>query len=184
MEDTLLSILLTALAVTAVGSALFHWARRLARKRVARLRTESYRFIHALKAYSAWIECQRDLPFTARSLDEMTSPEPLDQARAIKRDWFPDLHPQIVRLMRAHHRMIEYLWQQSLLRLSQGSGWCPASEDPVYQQLRSEQEDLIDEMIGACRQITGDADRDWQRTGSDFNFSNNFRISGEPVNRA
>jgi hypothetical protein len=102
--------------------------------------------------------------------------------REIKRDWFPSMHPQVLRLLKAHHRLVQYLWEQSLLRMSLGAGWVPPNEDPAYQQLRAEQEDLIDEMIETCRQITGDSSRTWQRTGSDFNFSNAVRNG--PVTRA
>ena len=78
----------------------------------------------------------------------------------------------MVRLLQAHSRVIEYLWQQNLLRLSQGSGWQPAYEDRQYQQLRGAQEDLIDDMIALCRELIGDASQPWRSTGSDFAFTN------------
>ena len=183
MDDLLVLTLIAAFAVVTVLSLLFKWVARLTARRRERLRAEGYKLIHALNAYSAWIECQRELPFTARSLDELTSPEPLDLARRIKRDSFPSLHPDIVRLLKSHHRLIEYLWQQSLLRLSQGGGWTPHYDDPLYRELRAQQEDLIDEMVEKCRRLTGDTDRVWQRTGSDFAFSNNFGMS-RPAGRA
>ena len=165
--------------------AVYRWARHLARERADRLRSHGYHLIHALRAYSAWIECQRDLPFTARSLDELTSPEPLTTARIIKRQCFPELSQHTVRLLQAHSRMIEYLWQQNLLRLSQGAAWRPAYEDTQYQQLRGAQEDLIDEMIDICRELIGDGRRPWRRTGSDFSFSTGLSISGnEPASQA
>ena len=156
------------------------------RVRDRELRAQGYRLIHALREYSAWIDYQRDLPFTDRSLDELTSPEPLTHARRIKREFFPDLSQHMVRLLQAHSRVIEYLWQQNLVRLSQGSGWMPAYEDKQYQQLRGAQEELIDDMIELCRALIGDAGEPWRRTGSDFVFSNSsIDMSGTgPASRA
>jgi hypothetical protein len=177
MNELLYPSLIGAATLIAAATAVYRLIRHIGRVRAERLRAQGYKLIHALRAYSAWIEWQRDLPFTARSLDELTSPEPLTQARHIKREYFPELAQHMVRLLQAHSRVIEYLWQQNLLRLSQGSGWQPAYQDSQYQQLRGAQEDLIDEMIDICRQIIGDTSRPWQRTGSDFSFSNGLGIS-------
>ncbi|MBC7604410.1 MAG: hypothetical protein H7255_17340 [Ramlibacter sp.] len=183
LNDSLIQYALAALGALVVFALLIwclHWLRI---KHKAALRAKGWQLIHALNAYAAWVECQRDLPFSADSLGEMTAPEPLVTVRQIKRDWFPSLHLQVVRLLKSHERLVQYLWQHSMLRLSQGSPWCPASEDPVYQQLRYEQEDLIDEMIASCRRLTGDVDRVWKSTGSDFNYSNVFPLSEGPATR-
>ena len=177
MNEVFIPSLIGAFTLFAAATAVYRWMRHISRLRGERLRAEGYRMIHALREYSAWIEFQRDLPFTARSLDELTSPEPLTLARQIKREYFPELSQYMVRLLQAHSRMIEYLWQQNLLRLSQGSGWRPAYEDSQYQQLRGAQEDLIDEMIASCRELIGDNTQVWQRTGSDFSFSNSLSLT-------
>jgi len=186
IDDLFIPSLIGALGLAAAAAAVYLWMRHASRVRARQLRAQGYRLIHALREYSAWIDYQRDLPFTARSLDELTSPAPLTQARHIKRDWFPELSQHMVRLLQAHSRVIEYLWQQNLLRLSQGSGWRPAHEDRQYQQLRGAQEDLIDEMIALCRDAIGDARQPWRRTGSDFSFSNSgLGVSGTgPTSRA
>jgi hypothetical protein len=177
VDDALLAALIGALSLVLAAGGVYRWLRHLSRVRAEHLEQQGYRLIHALKEYSAWIEYQRDLPFTARSLDELTSPEPLTEARRIKREHFPTLGQHMVRLLQAHSRVIEYLWQQNLLRLSQGSGWRPAYEDPQYQQLRGAQEDLIGEMIDICREVIGDARRPWSETGSDFAFGNSRSVS-------
>ena len=119
MDDLLLLSAIAALGFMTVCALLLQWIRVVRRRRAKVRRSQGYRLIHALREYSAWIDNQRDLPFTARSLDELTSPEPLTLARQIKRDWFPSLAPDMVRLLQAHSRVIEYLWEQSLLRLTQ-----------------------------------------------------------------
>lgn len=169
-HELLIPSLIGALSLAAAGTAVYRWVRHLGRERARQLRAQGYRLIHALREYSAWIDYQRDQPFTARSLDELTSPAPLTRARQIKREWFPGLSQHMVRLLQAHSRVIEYLWQENLLRLSQGSGWRPAYEDRQYQQLRGAQEELIDEMIALCRELIGDAGVPWRATGSDFTF--------------
>jgi hypothetical protein len=186
LDDFFIPFLIGASAFIAVGAVVYCWARHQRRVRARQLRAQGYRLIHALREYSAWIDYQRDVPLTARSLDELTSPEPLTQARQIKQDWFPQLTQHMVRLLQAHSRQIEYLWEQNLLRLSQGSGWRPAYEDKQYQQLRGAQEELMDEMIALCRAIIGDTSQPWRRTGSDFSFSSNgLGISGTgPASRA
>lgn len=182
MNDLLLISAIAALGVMFACAFVLRWI-RLARRRRARMRrVQAYRLIHALRAYSAWIDSCRDLPFTARSLDELTSPAPLTLVRRIKREFFPSLAPSMVLLLQAHSRVIEYLWEQSLLRLSQGSAWVPAYQDAQFLQLRGAQEDLMDEMIAKCRELIGETPQVWQPTGSDFSFSNSVgRVSQGPA---
>jgi hypothetical protein len=185
MNDLFLTSAVVALGLMALGGLVLQRVRIVSRRRAKIRRAQGYRLIHALRAYSAWVESQRDRPFIARSLEELTSPEPLTLAGQIKRDWFPGLGRYMVPLLQAHSRFVEYLWEQSLLRLSQGSGWRPAYQDARYQQLRGAQEELIDEMIAACRELIGDTPHAWRRTGSDFAFSNSIRrASHDPAGRA
>jgi hypothetical protein len=171
MNEVFLLSTVAAVGFVAVGTGLLEWLRQLERRRWEVRRAQGYRLIHALQAYSAWIDCQRDLPFAAKTLADLSLPEPLIIVREIKREWFPSLVEQMVPLLQAHSRMMEYLWEQTLLRLTQGSAWKPAYEDAKYQELRDAQEDLIDELIAKCRELIGDNTQVWQRTGSDFAFS-------------
>jgi hypothetical protein len=182
MNDLLLISAIGAFGFMAASALLLQWLRVALRRRAKERRSQGYRLIHSLRSYSAWIESQRDLPFTSRSLDELTSPRPLALAAQIKSKWFPALGQYMVPLLQAHSRVIEYLWEQSLLRLSQGSAWRAAHQDPQYRQLREAQEELIDEMIAACRELIGDSRQVWQPTGSDFAFSNSIgRTSQGPA---
>lgn len=182
MNELLLVSAIAALGVMTAFALALRWLRAARRRRARLRRIQGYRLIHALRAYSAWVESCRDLPFTARSLDELTSPAPLTVARQIKREFFPSLAQYMVLLLQAHSRVIEYLWEQSLLRLTQGSAWQPAHQDAQYQHLRGAQEDLIDELIAKCRELIGDTPQVWRRTGSDFSFSNSVsRASQGPA---
>src|SRR5215208_2969180 len=138
----------------AVGVA--GWVMHLAKKRHEHLRGQGYALISALKAYAAWVDCRRDEPFMAGELDELALPEPLARACAIKEAAFRGLSQDMVRLLQAHSRLVEYLWHQNLLRLSQEAGWRPVWQDPQYRQIRGAQEELIQELIGRCQEKIGD----------------------------
>ncbi|MEO7390973.1 MAG: hypothetical protein ABIU58_02295 [Ramlibacter sp.] len=169
--------LLAALGLAVIAAIVWRTVRYTARRRQDRLRAQGYRLIRWLNAYSAWVDYQRDDPLLERSTDELTSPEPLAKALAIKDAAFPALSQHMLRLLQAHSLLIEYLWQHNLLRLSQATGWVPAYQDPQYQQIRGAQEDLIEEMIALCHELMGDIGKTWQVTGSDFNFSSSLTMS-------
>src|SRR5512133_1215948 len=103
------------LVVAALMLAALAWARHLAHRRQQHLRARGYEFIAALKAYSAWVDYQRDESFVGRDADELALPEPLARALSAK-SAFPELSQHTLRLLQAHSRLVEYLWQQNLLR--------------------------------------------------------------------
>jgi hypothetical protein len=171
-EASLLHYALPPVAALAFIAAL----RFLAQRQRNRLRARGLHLIYWLKAYSAWVDCQRDEPFIARDTDELALPEPLSRALALKEAAFPELSQHMVRLLQAHSRVIEYLWEHNLLRISQATGWQPAHEDSAYQQIRGAQEDLIEEMIAFCQERIGESAREWKRTSSDFAFSSTLGV--------
>lgn len=183
-HDLLIPSVIGALTLVAAATAVFLWSRHLGRVRADELRAQGYRLIHALTEYSAWIDYQRELPLSARHLDELAAPEALVQARRITRQSFPDMMQHVHRLVQAHSRVIEYLWEQKLVRNSEGSGWPSAPEDRQYAQLRCAQEDMIDDMIELCRELIGDAREPWRRTGSDFAFSSSGIGMVDPASRS
>jgi hypothetical protein len=167
-------LFLGVLAAVALGLAVTGVARHVVHKRHERLRAQGYELIFSLKSYSAWVDCQSDEPFVSRDSDELASPEPLARAVEIRKAAFPGLSQHMLRLLQAHSRLVEYLWQQNLLRQSQAAGWRPAWQDPRYQQIRGAQEDLIQEMIGLCQEMIGDRAEEWRQTGTDFAFSSSM----------
>jgi hypothetical protein len=181
-EAFLLHYAVPAVAVLAFLAAL----RVFAQRHRNRVRKNGQHLIYWLKAYSAWVDCQRDEPFLARDVDELALPGPLSQALALKDAAFPELSQHMVRLLQAHSRLIEYLWQHNLMRISQATGWQAAHQDSGYQQIRGAQEDLIEEMIAFCQERIGESDREWKRTGSDFAFSSSLSIGTqhEPLSGA
>lgn len=174
-------VLFWSVAIAGLAVAVIAWLAHLARKRHEHRRAQGYELIHSLKAYAAWIDCRRDEPFRLGEAGERTLPEPLERACAIKDAQFPALAGHMVRLLQAHSRLIEYLWHQSMLRLSQQALWRPVWQDSQYQQIRGALEDLIQEMIGLTQEAVGDRAQEWGRTGTDFSFSSStLSTSPEP----
>lgn len=156
--------------VIVVAMAVAHVVVRLVRRRRQRRREQGWRLVHELKAYAAWIESLRGEPFTSASPEELTSAQPLRNARAIVQKHFPQLGQAVLRLLRADSQLMRYLWQQKLLRLSDPGAWVPPQRDPAYQQLRDMQDDLIDEIIAGCQELNGDRARPWRATEMDSEF--------------
>jgi hypothetical protein len=139
----------------------------------ARLRGAGYRLIAALQAYYAWVELQRDEPLEARTPEELSLPEPLERALALKKSDFPQLAPAMVQLLLSHSRLMELLWGRQLLRLG-GAAPQPVYRDPRYVALRDWQEDILEQLIAGCREQIGEDRAVWRPTGSDFAFSSGF----------
>lgn len=171
IDKLFIPFLVGAVCLLALAAAVYLRARYLRRAHARELQAQGYRLIHALRAYSAWIEYQSGLSFEAHSREELALPEPLAQACSITGQWFPGLSQHLGRLLQAHGRVIEHLWRQHQLRQVREAAGQRARPDRQYQQLRGAQEDLVDEMIALCREIIGDAREPWRGTGSDFSFS-------------
>jgi hypothetical protein len=162
-------LLLLSLAVALLLSmALWWWIARRA-SAAARRRGAGYRLVAALKAYSAWVDRHRDLPLDGRPPEELAMPAPLEQALRIKNEDFPELSPPMVQLLLSHSRLMELLWRHSLLRIG-GAMPGPVYRDPQYLTLRDWQENILEQLIGGCRVLTGDAGP-WRPTTADFAFS-------------
>lgn len=172
--------LLEFTALLAVVVAAWAW-RAHRQRRLAQRRAAGYQLLDCLKAYSAWMDWHRDEPISAQNLDELSSPAPLAKASEIKDRWFPELGGLLVQLLRSHRLMMEYLWEQNILRMSGGS-LHERSTDTRYQELRDLQDATLDSLFLRCRQLIGDSDPKWHRTRSDFSFSNS--IHSQPSSRA
>ncbi|HEX7888735.1 MAG TPA: hypothetical protein VF522_05180 [Ramlibacter sp.] len=169
--DTLAAVAMTALAAFAVAAL---WRLRLrARRRAARRKQAGYRLMDCLKAYTAWIDWHRDEPLLHQDPETLTIPAALAQAVQIKDEHFPDLSKLMLQLLQAHRELMQYLWEENILRMSGGSQR-PYYADPRYHQLRDAQDATLDSMFLRCRDLIGDTGTPWRRTRSDFSFSSNL----------
>jgi len=177
--DELLDSPLALVPVIVAAVAVVHALVRLVRRRRQRRREQGWRLVHELKAYAAWIESLGGEPFASTSPEELTSAQPLRNARAIVHRHFPPLGQAVLRLLRADNQLMRYLWEQKLLRLSDPAAWVAPERDPAYRQLRDTQDDLIDEIIAGCQELTGDRARPWRGTEMDSDF---FATRGAATN--
>jgi hypothetical protein len=167
--DTLLPLALVAMAI---AIALVLWRLRTrAIKRLARRRAAGYQMIDCLKAYTAWVDWHRDEPLLHQYPDNLGIPAPLAQAVQIKDEHFPELSKLMLQLLHTHRELMQYLWEENILRRSGGGAQRPHYADPRYHQVRDMQDAALDSLFMRCRELIGDRETPWKRTRSDFSFS-------------
>ena len=167
--DLAVALLLAAallLAVLLVGRV---WARMV--KRAARRRHAGYELMDALKAYTVWIDWHRDEAMQHQAVESVTLPAPLAKAVQIKDQHFPELSRLMQQLLQTHRQLVQYLWEDNLLRTRNSARMRPHYADPRYHQLRDTQDAALDSLFAKCRELIGRTESGWRRTRSDFSFS-------------
>jgi hypothetical protein len=153
-------------------------------ERAASARRKAARdLVDCMKAYGAWMDARRDEPFVESNLEELTLPPPLQRAVGIKDEVFPQVAPALVRLLRSHSAMIEFLWQQNILRIGHAAPRLPVYADPRYQALRDNQDAAIESVIAQGRQLIGEDHPVWHGTRSDFIYSSGLSLPSRPQAR-
>jgi len=148
-------------------------------KRTAQRRAAGYQLIDCLKAYTAWIDWHRDEPLLHQNPEEQGIPAALAQAVQIKDEHFPQLSPLMLQLLQSHRELMQYLWEENILRMTH-SAHRPHYADPRYHQLRDTQDAALDSLFLRCRQLIGDDGTEWKRTRSDFSFSGDLNVPSRP----
>lgn len=180
--STTLDFALPLLIVTA-ALAVALWRMRVAfARRQARRRAAGYQLMDCLKAYTVWIDWQRDEPLMHAKPDVLTVPPPLEQAVRIKEEDFPELSPLMLKLLHTHRELMQYLWEQNILRMTHAATLAPHYADPRYHQLRDTQDAALDSLFLRCRELIGDDESEWKRTRSDFSFSGDLNVPSRPSN--
>ena len=121
--------LVAALIAVALVSATI--ARGLHTREVRRLK--AVELLDALTRYSDWVAAQRRVTFFHGESDD--SEWPLEEARHIKQGWFPELAGDMVEILIVHNRLIDFLWNQQLLRLKDPEGWLDSDHDMRFLEL-------------------------------------------------
>ena len=173
--------LLVAVAIAVIVVPLWRLGAR-ARRRAAQRRAAGYQLMDCLKAYTVWIDWHRDEPLMHAKPDVLTVPPPLEQAVRIKEEDFPELSPLMLKLLHTHRELMQYLWEQNILRMTHAATLAPHYADPRYHQLRDIQDAALDSLFLRCRQLIGDDETEWKRTRSDFSFSGDLNAPSRPSN--
>jgi hypothetical protein len=173
--------LLSVAAALAVIVVLWRMRAR-ALRRTAKRRAAGYQMIDCLKAYTAWIDWHRDEPLLHQNPEELSVPAALAQAVQIKDEHFPQLGPLMLQLLQSHRELMQYLWEENILRMTHSAARRPHYADPRYHQLRDTQDAALDSLFMRCRQLIGDDGSEWKRTRSDFSFSGDLNLPSRPSN--
>jgi hypothetical protein len=177
--DPYLAALLVALALAA---AVVLWrVRSRLLKRAARKRAAGYRLMDCLKAYTAWVDWHRDEPLLHRDPDNLDIPAALAQAVQVKDEYFPELSRFMLQLLQTHRELMQYLWEENILRMSHAGQQRPYYADPRYHQLRDTQDAALDNLFLRCRELIGEKHGKWRNTRSDFSFSSGMETPSPPA---
>jgi hypothetical protein len=171
-----------ALVALLLAVGLLLWRLRVRRaRRIARRRTAGYQLMDCLKAYTAWIDWHRQEPLLQQGTDETGIPAALMKAVQIKDEHFPELAGLMLQLLQTHRELMEYLWEENILRMTHAAPLRAPGADSGYQDVRDRQDATLDSLFLRCRQLIGDTDVRWQRTQSDFSFSSSLNAPSRPL---
>ncbi len=121
--------LVAALIAVALVSATI--ARALRLREVRRLK--ALELLDALDRYSDWVAFQRRATFFQGEGDAAETP--LEEARHIKQGWFPELAGDMVEILIVHNRLVDFLWNQQVLRYKDPERWLESDHDNRFLQL-------------------------------------------------
>ena len=121
--------LVAGLVAIALVSATF--ARSLRMREIRRVK--ALELLDALSRYSEWVAAQRRAPFFQGEGDYGLSPR--EDARNIKQGWFPELAGDMVEILVVHNRLVDFLWNQQLLRSTDPEGWLESDHDTRFLEL-------------------------------------------------
>lgn len=121
--------LVAALVAVALVSATV--ARKLRLREVRR--RKALELLDALDRYSEWVAGQRRAAFFQG--DGELGETPLEEARHIKQGWFPELAGDMVEILIVHNRLVDFLWNQQLLRFKDPERWMESDHDSRFREL-------------------------------------------------
>jgi hypothetical protein len=117
---------LLAIAVISAGIT------RYLRLRLLR-RLKATQMLDALARYSEWVAVQGRTPFFQGDAREEDSP--LQEVRTIRQQWFPELSNEAAEIFAVHARLIDFLWTQQMLRVSDPEAWLESDYDRQFTDL-------------------------------------------------
>ncbi len=120
--------LTAGLVLVAIASAVVARRLRLALQR----RLKAAELLDALDRYSDWVAAQRR---TAFFQGDIQKDSPLEQVRALRQHWFPELSGEAAELFAVHARLIDFLWGQQQLRQRDPEAWLVGDHEAKFAEL-------------------------------------------------
>ena len=96
-------------------------------------RLKAIEVLDALACYSDWVAVQGRTPFFQG--DARQEDSPLQQVRAIRKKWFPELSNEAAEIFAVHARLIDFLWTQQMLRVRDPEAWLESDYDMQFMEL-------------------------------------------------
>lgn len=131
MSNTAYYLVWLAAGLVIIAAASAAIARHLRLRALRRVR--AMQLLDALATYTDWIAAHRGSAFYQGECEEGDSP--LQDVRAIQRDWFPELAEEAAQLFEVHARLIDFLWTRHMLRLKDAEAWFESDDDVRFMQL-------------------------------------------------
>jgi hypothetical protein len=151
--DLLVPLVLAVFALVVTGAL---WRLRWQhRRRIARRRAAAYQLIDCLKAYTAWIDWHRDEPLLHQNPTRAASPRRWRRRCRSRTSTFPNSAPSCLDLLRTHRELMQYLWEENILRMKHASPLRPHYADPRYHNIRDRQDCLLDRPVPALPATRG-----------------------------
>ena len=125
------------------------------RLRVLR-RLKAAQVLDALARYSDWVAAQGRTPFFQGDAHDEDSP--LQEVRVLRRQWFPELSNEAAEIFAVHARLIDFLWTQQMLRVSDPEAWLESDYDSQFLDLWRLHLRAVQEIAEKLRLVAGVAD--------------------------
>lgn len=119
-------------------------------------RLKAIEALDALAYYSDWVAAQGRTPFFQG--DARQEDSPLPQLRAIKQQWLPELSNETAQILAVHARLVDFLWTQQMLRVSDPEAWLESDYDKQFMELWRLHVRAVNQTADKLRQVAGLAD--------------------------
>jgi len=116
-------------------------------------RLKAIEVLDALACYSDWVAVQGRTPFFQG--DARQEDSPLQQVRAIRKNWFPELSNEAAEIFAVHARLIDFLWTQQMLRVRDPEAWLESDYDRQFMDLWRLHVRAVNETVEKLRQVAG-----------------------------
>lgn len=139
------------LAIAAISAGITrHLRLRLLR------RLKATQVLDALARYSDWVAVQGRTPYFQGDAREEDSP--LQEVRTIRQQWFPELSNEAAEIFAVHARLIDFLWTQQMLRVSDPEAWLESDYDRQFMDLWRLHLRAVHEIVEKLRLVAGVSD--------------------------
>lgn len=119
-------------------------------------RLKAVQVLDALARYSDWVAAQGRALFFQGDVGEEESP--LEEVRRINRQWLPELSAEAAEIFAVHSRLIDFLWTQQMLRVSDPEAWLESDHEKQFMDLWRMHLRAMNEAVEKLKLVAGVSD--------------------------